>query len=273
MSVETKAKTKTVDNFSTAISTYYKLKGDYENKTKKSIKEIYNNSSLNSEQKREKYIQLKKKCIVCGKAGGTIFEQDDNMLIAKCGHIESPCKLDIKLERAKYDNIIDYLSQTNTTINSYKNNIIDTKLDYLFGFTNHSSTISKFDELKSNLVKIVKLYQDTTNKYINTIYNYNEISKINSLNSQLDGNINTFKENIQMFNESGEISYVKDAVELYVNTIKVVNKQLREAKYKLQEIYKNKDTDVVYLIQKIYTLSDLLIIQPGTENKVISFSV
>jgi len=76
-----------------------------------------------------------------------------------------------------------------------------------------------------------------------------------------------------MFNESGEISYVKDAVELYVNTIKVVNKQLREAKYKLQEIYKNKDTDVVYLIQKIYTLSDLLIIQPGTENKVISFSV
>ena len=56
-------------------------------------------------------------------------------------------------------------------------------------------------------------------------------------------------------------------------TIKVVNKQLREAKYKLQQIYKDKDTEVVYLIQKIYTLSDLLIIQPGTENKVISFSV
>ena len=273
MSVETKSKAKTANNFSTAISTYYKLKGDYENKTRKSIKEIYNDSTLNSEQKRKVYTRLKKKCIICGKAGGTIFEQDDNMLIAKCGHIESPCKLDIKLQRAKYDNIINYLSETNKSINTYKNNIIDTKLDYLFGFTNHSSTISKFDELKSNLVKIVKLYQDNTNKYINTIYNYNEISKINSLGSQLDGNINSFKENIEMFNKSGEISYIKDALELYINTIKVINKQLREAKYKLQQIYKDKDTEVVYLIQKIYTLSDLLIIQPGTENKVISFSV
>lgn len=259
--------------FDNAISTYYKLKGEYENKIKKSIKEIYNNNTLNLEEKREKYTQIKKKCIVCGRSGGSIFEQDGNLLIAKCGHIEAPCKLDIKLQKAKYDNIINSLSETNKSINTYKNNIIDTKLDYLFGFTNHSSTVSKFDELKNNLVKIVKFYQDNTNKYIDTIYNYKEITKINSLDSQLQGNINTFKENIQLFNESGEISYIKDAVELYVNTIKIINKQLSDTKYKLQEVYKNKDTEIVYLIQKIYTLSDLLIIQPGTENKVISFSI
>ena len=122
------------------------------------------------------------------------------------------------------------------------------------------------------------LYGDLISKFafekkIPVPYRVQEISKINSLGSQLDGNINSFKENIEMFNKSGEISYIKDALELYINTIKVINKQLREAKYKLQQIYKDKDTEVVYLIQKIYTLSDLLIIQPGTENKVISFSV
>lgn len=266
-------KDKSENSFLNALSTYYKLKGNYENQINKSVKDIYNNLQLNSGQKREKFSQLKKKCIVCGKSGGTLFEQNNIFLVAKCGNVESPCNLDIKLEKAKYDNVVKVLNSNNELINDYKNSIIDTKLDYLFGFTNHSSTISKFNELKNNLVKIVKEYQDNINKYVNTIYNYENISKINQLTTQLDENIITFKDNIKYFNETGEISYLKDSVELYVNTIKIINKQLNEAKYKLQEIYKDKDTDVVKLIQKSYTLSDLLIIRPGTENKIISFSI
>ena len=268
-----KDKDKSANTFSNAISTYYKLKGDYENQINKSVKDIYKNSQLNSEQKRERFSQLKKKCVVCSKSGGTWFEQNNTFLIAKCGNVDSPCNLDIKLEKAKYDNVIKVLSSNNDLINDYKNSIIDTKLDYLFGFVSHSSTITKFNELKNNLVKLVKEYQDNINKYVNTIYNYENTSKINQLNTQLDENIISFKENIKYFNETGEISYLKDSVELYVNTIKIINKQLNEAKYKLQEIYKNKDTDVVKLIQKSYTLSDLLIVKPGTENKIISFSI
>ena len=56
--------------------------------------------------------------------------------------------------------------------------------------------------------------------------NYENISKINQLSSQLDENIITFKDNIKYFNESGEISYLKDSVELYVNTIKIINKSI-----------------------------------------------
>lgn len=269
----TKTKTKLPQDFSSALSTYYKLKGNYQSKINKSVKEIYNNTELNLEQKKEKYNQMKKKCIVCGKTGGTIFTETNTMLIAKCGNLENPCKLDIKLERAKYDNIIKSLSENNQIINKYKSDIIDTKLDYLFGFTNHSATITKFDELKNNLVKIVKIYQDNTNKYLSTIHNLENKAKLISLNSQLDANIISFKDNVLNYNESGEISYLQEAVQLYVNTIKVINKEISKSRYKLQEIYKSQDSDITSLVQKSYTLSDLLIKKDDTENRVISFSV
>ena len=269
----TKTKTKLPQDFSSALSTYYKLKGSYQGKINKSVKEIYNNTELNLEQKREKYSQIKKKCVVCGKTGGTIFTETNTMLTAKCGNLETPCKLDIKLERAKYDNIIKSLSENNKMINNYKNDIIDTKLDYLFGFTNHSVTITKFEELKNNLVKIVKIYQDNTNRYLSTIYNLENKAKIISLNNQLDANIISFKDNIFNYNESGEISYLQEAVQLYVNTIKIINKEISKSKYKLQAIYKSQDSDVISLIQKSYTLSDLQIKKDDTENRVISFSV
>ncbi len=272
MSISVKSKIEQVDNFTTAISTYYKLKGQYQSKNNKVVREIYNDSDLSIAQKKDKYNKLKKKCINCGKFGGTIFEETNTMLVAKCGHVESPCKLDIKLERAKYNDIVGSLATSSNLINEYKNKIIDTKLDYLFGFTNQESTLAKFEELKNNLVKIVKNYQILKDKYTSTIFNSNNLFKINALNSQLEVNINTFKENIENFKESGEISYVKDAVELYINTIKIISKELTDSKYQLKEVIKSKDSDVINLVQKSYILSDLLVQDPDTENKVISFS-
>ena len=53
----------------------------------------------------KKFVELKKKCISCGKGDGTIFKQEDNVLIAKCGNINRPCKLNIRLQKAKYEDI------------------------------------------------------------------------------------------------------------------------------------------------------------------------
>ena len=269
---ESKEKKLTTNSFTTALSTYYKLKGEYNAKINKSVKQIYN-SDLTSQQKSDKFNQLSKQCIVCGKSGGTIFEQDNNMLLAKCGNAQNPCKLDIKIQKAKYNNIIDSLNNETKQINNYKNKIITTKLNFLFGFTNQEDTLNEFNELKNNLVKLVKLYQEHSNKYTNTIYNTNNIDLIDNLHTRLNSNINIFKDNIENFNETGEIAYLKDAVELYVNTIKIINKDINDAKYKINEIYKDENTEMIYLIQKNYILSDLLIIEPGTENKVISFSL
>lgn len=258
--------------FDNAISTYYKLKGQYNNNINKQVKEIYE-KKLSPEEKREKFADIKYKCIVCGKTGGTIFEEDNTMLLAKCGNQDSPCKLDIKLERAKYDNILNTINSQNNDINFYKNSIINTKLNFLFGFNNQENTLTEFEKLKTNLVKIIKEYQNNTGKYIKTIYNSENITNLSNLNNKLDSNIEIFKDNIKNFKESGQESYLKEAVELYVNTIVTINKEIQALKYKIQEVVHNKETNKYKLVQKTYTLSDLQIIQPGTENRVIAFSV
>ena len=272
-STKLKSSIRTTIDFDTAVSRYYKLKHDYQKQINKVVKELYNNSSLTMQEKHQKFLETKKKCIKCGKSGGTIFSETTNLLTAKCGNTESPCRLDIQLEKATYNNIIDVMELENKQVNNYKNNIITTKLDYMFGFKNQAETLQKFEELKNDLVKIVKSYQEHTQKYIDTIYNLTNISKINSLNYQLDSNILSFKDLIDNFNKEGDIQYIKDAVELYVNTIKIINTELNSLRYKLQEIYKDKDTNISYLIQKTYTLSQLQLIKSGTENKIIAFSI
>ena len=195
------------------------------------------------------------------------------MLLAKCGNQDNPCKLDIKLERAKYDNILKVINTQNGDINRYKNDIITTKLNFLFGFKNQETTLSEFEKLKGDLVKIIKQYQNNTSKYIKTIYNAENTSGINTLDDKLYANIKIFKDNIDSYKETGQQSFLKDALEIYVNTIIIINKELKALKYKIQEVIHYKDNDTYKLVQKSYTLSDLQIMKPDTENKVITFSV
>ena len=62
-----------IESPESALNEYYKLKSKYENEIMKSKKIIMNDSSLSSKEKRQKYLQLKPKCINCKRPGGTIF--------------------------------------------------------------------------------------------------------------------------------------------------------------------------------------------------------
>ena len=43
---------------------------------------------------------------------------------------------------------------------------MNSKLDYLFGFEDKDNTLQKFNNLKEDLVKQVKLYQKNSEKYL-----------------------------------------------------------------------------------------------------------
>ena len=88
------------NKFETAFNDFFKLKHLYEEKINKAKNIIIKNKNLNAQEKREKFKSLKKKCINCGKEGGTTFKIYDNILEAKC-NASTPCNLHIKLQRAK----------------------------------------------------------------------------------------------------------------------------------------------------------------------------
>ena len=96
-------------NFTDAINYYYKLKRQYEKPHKNHIDKLLNNDQMTLKEKQEKAAAFKSKCISCGSLGGTIFKQEQNILSAQCGNTQNPCKINIKLQKGKYDNIVNII--------------------------------------------------------------------------------------------------------------------------------------------------------------------
>ena len=76
----------------------------YDRKIKKKLDVLKDNKALTNKEKHLIFSDQKKKCILCKKDGGTLFEDKNNILSAYCG-AQSKCKLDIKIQRTKYGQI------------------------------------------------------------------------------------------------------------------------------------------------------------------------
>lgn len=258
--------------FNDALKTFYSYKKDYESKINKKIKELAISSELTKEEKRNKFLKLKKTCVVCGKPGGSIFIQDKNKLIAKCGNRESPCKFNIELERATYLNITEVLHQQTAIITSYKNSIINSKLDFIHGLKSEQETIDAFEELKTNLIMLVKLYQSNYNQFL-TLYNVENLPSISIETDKLIDSITLLKNFISSYEKTKEKQSIVEALEVY-KEIKTINKKLLELKYKITEL-DTSTINTIQLVQKSYTNKDLQILNTNdnSENKIIVFYI
>jgi hypothetical protein len=260
--------------FDDAMQNYYKLKQEYNKNLNREVTKLADNNVLTLSEKRERFSQFKRKCINCGQYGGTIFKQNNNILIAHCG-ADQPCNLNIQLQKAKYNNIINEITNLSTLVNDDKIKIIITKLNFLFGFTNETTTLSVYNDLKTDLIYKVKYYQKLNEKYIDIINNISNRDEIKKANESLFLIIQNFKDLIKNFNETGETKFMKDAVELYNESINKLATDIRQLKY-VYNIVEQDDRETpptYYLIQEIYTPSQLQVIIPGTENKIIAYTL
>ena len=257
-------------DFSEALRTYYKYKQDYETKLNKKIKDIHNTADSTSEEKRNKFLKMKKTCIICGQSGGSIFFQDKNKLVAKCGNIDSPCNFNITLQKSKYNSLMDVIKQQSYLINNYKNDIINIKLNFLHGLKNEDATLSEFEDIKNKLITVVNLYQPNYKQFIN-LYNIDNLSSIIIENDKLTDTIITFKNLIDNYDKTKDAQSITTALELY-KEIKIINKTLLNLKYKITEFTNSN------LIQESYTNKDLQVIETDetdetNENKIIVFNI
>ena len=264
-------KSKKSISFPEAFNQYYKLKTDYELPLKKTASKLANNSLLSITEKQENFSTLKKKCIKCRNLGGTIFSQDGNLLIAKCGNIDNPCSLDIQLQKASYKNILDEINIIQNIVTTNKSDIINLKLNFLYGLIDEKTTTENFANLKTLLIDSVKQYKKLSEIYLKIIGNFSNIPQIKTANETMSLNIQKFKEFIDSFNKTGTTQFIKDAVELYINEISVSGKALLNLKYKVQYIFT--ENNIHYLIQRPYTTSQLETVVPGTEDKIIAFNI
>jgi hypothetical protein len=254
-----------------AFANYYKLKQEYEKNEIKEVTKLVGDNLMSATEKKEKFDKFKRKCVNCKKNGGTIFKQQNDILIAQCGS-DHPCKLNIQLQRAKYNNITKEITDLAALVNDNKTEIITTKLNFLFGFKDEPTTIATFNQLKLDLISKVKNYQILNEKYMNIIHGAKreEVKKDNLALSLL---IQNFKDLIKNFDETSDIKFLKEAMELYIESISKLATTIRTSKYVYNVVQYNISDDTNHLIQETYTPSELQVIIPGTENKIIAYTI
>ena len=259
--------------FNIAINNYYKLKKQYEKPYNKFINDLLKNEELNNNEKKIKVSEYKNKCVNCKSLGGTIFNKQGNNLIVYCGNQDNPCKLNIHLQRGHYDNIYNILDNINQNINHNKIETIKTKYNFLFGFTNEETTIKNFNLLKTKIVSDVKNYQDVFQKFILLINNQEKKGKIFNETKKILSLIDSFKILIKQYEDTKENNYLKEATELYIDNIVKTANSIRNNKYIRNEIIHDEDEKTYHLIQKSYNAEELLLLIPGSKNKIINYKL
>ena len=255
-------------SYQEAFNEYFKLKNDYNILKQKLINKLSKTQLSNNE--KSKLFNQEIKCVRCKHKGGTIFENKDNHLLARCGNIDSPCKLNIDLQRATYKSIIEKIPSLLKNINDVKNNIIQIKLKFMYGYENEETTISEFTELKKKLITLVSEHKQLSVIFLNIFSNYDDKDKILSQQTLLQSEIINFINLIEQFRDTKENQFIKDAVELNINQIFKISKEISDLKYKIQFVYKNSNNEFI-LNQESFSLNIFDVKEKDTENKIISF--
>ena len=261
------------------IDSFYKMKGEYDDKIKKKKSKILGDKKITMEEKKRQVrsITMEMKCIGCEKKGGTIFNV--KRLQAFCGSENPNCKLaktSSKRMREKIINIRDKDIELYEKMQKLKKEIILLKLDILFKHLDEGEALDKFEEKKKELVQTVKYLHKIRQEYLNIVDNEEKNINLENLNLSLSNEILNLK-NIGRYleDESEDKSSITESlVEQYCSTIKPLVQEIRAVKYgndsingETEKCYiesevvrtkPNRDDEVLYtLIQEMITLNEL----------------
>ena len=240
------------------LKTYYNLKKKYTSNIQTYINKLIN-SNDSIENKKKLYNKFKPKCINCGNIGGTIFRENNNVLNAMCGNTHHPCDLNIEIIKYKPILIHDELHNINILLITKKKQIILTKLDFLFNYIPEDKAIEIFENLKSDISNLQDKYNDLFSLYNSITSNTDNKMLLNEKLNEHQALTNDYKEFIKIYKNTNDISYIKDAVNLYINKIKTLDEFILNIKYKYNNVEFNEECK--YLIQNKYNLNNLELIK------------
>ena len=256
------------------LNEYYRLKNMYESSYKDKKNSILKDPSLNIKQKKTAILKIKRTCISCKRPVTTIFQSKDNFLYALCGDKANPCMLNIKINRGLFVKLSELINVFQEGVDENKIMIIRSKLDLLFNFKTENDIISLFNEIKNELNNDLESLLEYKTSYIQLTENIDNKSLIDSKMTIMYEKIDLIKESIKQFNETGEIQFIKDLLQIYSNELLPLINTLNKLKYKYYALEKktnNNNENFYHLYKKKYTLQELLV--PFEVPKIDSFQI
>jgi len=239
-----------------AISGYYKLKRKYDESNNKQKMKIIKDKSLSKKEKRQKFKQLKKKCINCKNSGGTIFSNENRTLRAVCGS-STPCTLNIEINKGRYMNIREVGEKYLDEINNLKVQIIETKLNLLFGYAGEAEVLKIFTQLRERLGNFTETFLGIREHYLNIVNDTENMKAINEAEVSLFVEKESLKNLSDQFNDSQNYSYINEMVEKYISIIDPLVNKIRNLKYEKVVIETDYTDETKHLIEEPYTFEQL----------------
>jgi hypothetical protein len=252
-------------NYYEELEEYYKLKNKYMLLKQKKINELIGEYGKDYDQKKQILAKYKPKCVNCKQDGGTIFTELPELLRVTCGNTSSPCKLDIVIQRKKFAQVTEKLITAHKDLENYKKNIITTKLDFLFNYIEEEKAVELFETLKHQLNNSQESYNNLVNLYNSITHNEELKLLIQEKIQDFEINKKQYSDAVELFKSSGEISYLKTAVEIHNSKLSILGNELMKLKYKSSHIEKNEHDQFIFY-QNNYNLEDL-IIELNSKNK------
>lgn len=248
-----------------AFNEYYKLKNKYESDYNKDKQKLIKNKQMSWKEKRNEYKQLKPKCINCKRPVGTIFSikhsgnQNDDFreLKAICGSLSEPCTLNININAGVTYNIMDHIKELEKDIENYKNEIIEYKNKLLFGYTKTETAVENFDKIKEAINDTSFLLNINYEHMFDVVDNKITNENIAKLKEEVYILINEIKMSIKKFDSTGNVQFVRDSIDIYVNQMESKLKELSALKYKVNLVEFDESEGVYRLIQRKNGIADL----------------
>jgi hypothetical protein len=260
------------DAIENTLDYYYRLKNKYEKERSTKVHSIIA-MPIPKKDKKKLLRGIPKKCINCGKTGGTLFWRKSDMLHAECGATPK-CNLRLTVPVGFYSNIYDLIKLTEDDMQEKRANIIRLKMDTLFSYITETESTKRF---KNDL----EVYQSDEAMH-NTYKAYEENIVNDPVKAQLIKKksheiykiLKEVRVSMEEYNKTGDQQILRDAVDKQVGELRSELDGLRDLRFPVMEMIVD-DDDVKHLYQSGYKMNllDYRLVNPSASDVVMNTDV
>ena len=134
-----------MENYLRLVDSFFTLKKKYDKKYNDSVKKI-RKQSISLTDKKKKISEIKRKCIQCGKDGGTMFKVNQESYEAVCNSRSEKCDLAFTIPRSIFYSGRSILSSLQGDLLDIERKIIELKLKQVFDYITDETLVEEFEE-------------------------------------------------------------------------------------------------------------------------------
>jgi len=203
---------------------------------------------LSLKEKRERIKKFRPPCLKCRKKVGNIFINKNGNLKIKCGSSKNPCNLAFDVKKPTILNLKKEINTLLVSINNIKEDIIKSKLDFLFKLKTEDVVTENFNSLKEE-------YNNLNAKLISYQIQLEDQTNIQERDKQLEIEniklqemIKLYSDNIKEYSSSEDSEMLTAAIKTYIDEIIPIQLKSRDLKYRLMGVKNIKSNDKKWLI-------------------------